>query len=44
MSQKLYDLAPTRKQLFLVPDAEHARIYNPQYSYIEAIRQFVSNM
>jgi uncharacterized protein len=43
MSQKLYDLAPNRKQLFLIPDAEHARIYDPKHSYLQAIQQFISN-
>jgi fermentation-respiration switch protein FrsA (DUF1100 family) len=43
MSQKLYDLAPNRKQLFLIPDGEHARIYDPKHSYLKAIQQFVSN-
>lgn len=43
MSQKLYDLAPNRKQLFLIPDGEHARIYDPKHSYLQAIQQFVSN-
>jgi hypothetical protein len=43
MSQKLYDLTPNRKQLFLIPDAEHARIYDPKHSYLQAIQQFVSN-
>ncbi len=42
MSQKLYELAPARKQLFLVPDAEHARIYQPEHSYLQAIEQFVN--
>lgn len=40
MSQKLYDLAPTRKQLLLVPDAEHIKIYQPKYSYLQAIQKF----
>ncbi|WP_425214947.1 alpha/beta hydrolase [Tumidithrix helvetica] len=43
MSQKLYELAPTRKQLFLVPNAEHARIYQPEHSYLQAIQQFFSS-
>ncbi|MEE3718071.1 hypothetical protein V2H45_15125 [Tumidithrix elongata RA019] len=43
MSQKLYELAPTRKQLFLVPNAEHARIYEPGHSYLQAIQQFFSS-
>lgn len=43
MSQRLYELAPNQKQLFLVPDAEHARIYNPKYSYLQAMQSFVSN-
>ena len=43
MGQKLYDLAPNRKQLFLIPDGEHARIYDPKHSYLQAIQQFVSN-
>jgi uncharacterized protein len=43
MSQKLYELAPNRKKLFLIPDGEHARIYDPKHSYLQAIQQFVSN-
>ena len=43
MSQELYDLAPNRKKLFLVPDGEHTRIYDSKYSYLKAIQQFVSN-
>jgi uncharacterized protein len=41
MSQKLFELAPTRKQLFLIPEAEHISIYKPKYSYLRAIQQFV---
>jgi len=40
MSLELYDLALTRKQLFLVPNAEHITICQPNYSYLRAIQKF----
>ncbi|MBL1176520.1 alpha/beta hydrolase [Pantanalinema sp. GBBB05] len=42
MSQQLYDAASEPKQLFLIPDADHVRIYQPgNHSYLKAIQQFV---
>lgn len=43
MSQQLYNAAAEPKQLFLIPDADHVRIYQPgNYSYLKAIQQFVT--
>ncbi|WP_430684039.1 alpha/beta hydrolase [Leptolyngbya sp. AN02str] len=42
MSQQLYEAAPDPKQLFLIPGADHVRIYQPgEQSYLKAIQRFV---
>lgn len=42
MSQQLYDAAPQPKQLFLISEADHVRIYQPgEQSYLKAIQRFV---
>jgi uncharacterized protein len=41
MSQTLYAQAPEPKQLLLVPNGAHVRIYNPQNSYLKAIQDFL---
>lgn len=42
MSQQLYNAASEPKQLSLIPDADHVRIYQPgNHSYLKAIQQFV---
>jgi uncharacterized protein len=42
MSQQLYDAAPEPKQLLLIPDAGHYRIYQPgANSYLRAIQKFI---
>lgn len=42
MSQHLYDAASDPKQLFLIPGADHVRIYQPgERSYLKAIQTFV---
>jgi uncharacterized protein len=44
MSQRLYAAAPEPKQLLLVPEAGHHRIYQPgANSYLRAIEKFVKN-
>jgi uncharacterized protein len=43
MSQQLFDVAPSKKQLLFVPDGEHARIYHPQHSYLQVVWQFFGN-
>ncbi len=41
MSQRLYDAAPEPKQLFIIPGADHVRIYQPgEQSYLKAIQKF----
>lgn len=41
MSQRLYDAASEPKQLFVIPDADHVRIYQPgEQSYLKAIQRF----
>ena len=44
MSQKLYSAAPEPKILFLIPEAEHLRLYNPEHSYLQAIQNFVEQI
>jgi uncharacterized protein len=45
MSQQLYNAAPEPKQLFLVPNAEHFRIYQPgNNSYLQAIDNFIEKL
>ncbi|WP_439341173.1 alpha/beta hydrolase [Vacuolonema iberomarrocanum] len=45
MSQRLYDAAPEPKQLFLIPGADHVRIYQPgEQSYLKAIQRFVESL
>jgi uncharacterized protein len=45
MSQRLYNEAPEPKQLFLISDAEHVRIYQPgEQSYLKAIQRFIGIM
>lgn len=45
MSQRLYAAAPEPKQLFLIPGAEHVRIYQPgDKSYLRAIQKFVESL
>jgi fermentation-respiration switch protein FrsA (DUF1100 family) len=41
MSQTLNAQAPDSKQLSLVPNGAHVRIYNPQHSYLKAIQRFL---
>lgn len=42
MSQRLYDAAPEPKQLFIIPGADHVRIYQPgEQSYLKAIQKFI---
>ncbi|BAY75278.1 hypothetical protein NIES25_16960 [Nostoc linckia NIES-25] len=42
MSQQLYDNAPEPKQILLIPEAEHFRIYQPgSNSYLQAIQKFM---
>ncbi|HEY9618131.1 MAG TPA: alpha/beta hydrolase [Microcoleaceae cyanobacterium] len=42
MSQQLYDAASEPKQLVLIADADHVRIYQPgNQSYLKAIHQFM---
>ncbi|NJL01626.1 MAG: alpha/beta hydrolase [Spirulinaceae cyanobacterium SM2_1_0] len=42
MSEALYAAAPDPKQLFLIPDGDHVRIYQPGAgSYLRAIARFV---
>jgi uncharacterized protein len=42
MSQQLYNAAPEPKQLFIISDADHVRIYQPgEQSYLKAIQRFV---
>lgn len=41
MSQRLYDSASKPKQLFIIPGADHVRIYQPrEQSYLKAIQRF----
>ena len=44
MSQKLYSAAPEPKILFLIPEAEHLRLYKPEHSYLQAIQNFVEQI
>ncbi len=45
MSQVLYNAAPEPKQLFLIPGADHVRIYQPgNGSYLKAITGFVDSL
>ncbi|MGI0486159.1 alpha/beta hydrolase [Pantanalinema rosaneae CENA516] len=45
MSQQLYNAASEPKQLLLIPDADHVRIYQPgNYSYLKAIHQFIQSI
>jgi uncharacterized protein len=45
MSQRLYAAAPEPKQLFLIAEADHVKIYQPgERSYLRAIQRFVSLM
>ncbi|MCC5635890.1 alpha/beta hydrolase [Nostoc sp. CHAB 5844] len=42
MSQQLYNAAPEPKQILLVPNAEHFRIYQPgNNSYLQAMQKFL---
>lgn len=41
MSQGLYTAAPEPKTLFYIPGAEHLRLYQPENSYLRAIKNFV---
>lgn len=43
MSQRLYNAAPEPKQLFLIPGADHVKIYKPgDKSYLRAIQTFIT--
>ena len=45
ISQQLYAAAPKPKQIFLIPDTEHVRIYQPgAKSYLRAIQRFVESL
>ena len=45
MSERLYDAAPTPKQLFLIPDGSHFQIYRPgNLSYLKAIERFLTQI
>ncbi|BAU14103.1 hypothetical protein LEP3755_46480 [Leptolyngbya sp. NIES-3755] len=45
MSQTLYNAASEPKQLFLIPNADHVRIYQPgNASYLKAIQGFVDSL
>ncbi len=44
MSQELFAAAPEPKELFLIPDAGHSRIYQANKSYLKAIQQFVEQV
>lgn len=41
MSQTLYETAKGPKQLWLIPEVDHVRIYTPVSSYFSAIKTFV---
>ena len=45
MSQQLYHASPEPKQILLIPDAEHFRIYQPgNHSYLQAIQKFIEKV
>lgn len=45
MSERLYNAAPTPKQLFLIPHADHVSIYQPgSDSYLKAIATFMKTL
>lgn len=45
MSQGLYDAAPQPKQLHLIPEADHVRLYQPgAASYLRAIATFMQTL
>jgi uncharacterized protein len=45
MSQQLYNAAPEPKQLLLIPEAEHFRIYQPgSSSYLQAMQKFMEKV
>lgn len=45
MSQQLYKAAPQPKQLLLVPEAGHFRIYKQgESSYLQAIEKFINKI
>jgi uncharacterized protein len=42
MSERLYRAAPAPKQLYLVPGGGHIAIYQPEFSYLRAISEFMT--
>ncbi len=44
MSERLYRAASVPKQLYLVPGGGHIAIYQPEYSYLRAISQFIARL
>jgi uncharacterized protein len=42
MSERLYRAAPSPKQLYLVPGGGHIAIYQPEFSYLRAISEFMT--
>jgi pimeloyl-ACP methyl ester carboxylesterase len=42
MSRQLYEAASEPKQMFVIPEADHVRIYQPgDHSYLKAIQRFI---
>jgi alpha-beta hydrolase superfamily lysophospholipase len=45
MSRQLYEAASEPKQMFVIPEADHVRIYQPgDHSYLKAIQRFMGTL